>query len=71
MKKTVAIELLGGSTVKAAKLIGAITPSAISQWPEDLPPRLVDRVIAACARAGCSVPVELMQIPVDQSKQAD
>ena len=33
----------------AADAVG-ITASAISQWPDELPPRLVDRVLAALVR---------------------
>lgn len=57
MEKTKAIELLGGSVAKAAEAIG-INSQAISQWPDTLPPRLADRVIAACVRSGISVPRE-------------
>ncbi len=57
MKKSLAIELLGGSASAAAAAVG-VTPSAISQWPEDLPPRLVDRVLAAQARK--HLPAELL-----------
>ncbi|MDR0276241.1 MAG: Cro/CI family transcriptional regulator [Burkholderiaceae bacterium] len=49
MDKSVAIELLGGSTSAAAAAIG-ITSAAVSQWPDQLPPRLADRVQAALAR---------------------
>lgn len=49
MQKSKAIELLGGTVSSAAGAIG-INPQAISQWPDELPPRLVDRVIAAIAR---------------------
>lgn len=49
MKKHDAIDLLGGSVAMAAEAIG-IKSQAISQWPEQLPPRLVDRVQAALWR---------------------
>ena len=49
MQKAQAIELLGGSVSTAADAIG-ITSAAISQWPDKLPPRLIDRVQAALAR---------------------
>lgn len=49
MNKQKAIDLLGGTPALAAAAIG-ITPSAVSQWPDDLPPRLADRVLAALAR---------------------
>ena len=49
MNKADAIRLLGGTVAEAARRIG-VTGSAISQWPEVLPPRLVDRVVAAIAR---------------------
>ena len=45
MKKTYAIELLGGSITAAAKTIG-ISYQAISKWPDKLPPRIADRVYA-------------------------
>lgn len=49
MKKVKAIEMLGGTVASAADAIG-ITYQAIQQWPEDLPPRIADRVQAALAR---------------------
>lgn len=48
MKKHEAIQLLGGTTTEAARAIG-ILPQAVSQWPEVLPQRIADRVIAALA----------------------
>lgn len=55
MTKQEAINLLGGAVAHAAELIG-VTPSAISQWPDDLPPRIVDRVQAALWRKANNVP---------------
>ena len=49
MLKTEAIRLLGGTPGKAAAAIG-ISPSAVSQWPDDLPATISDRVVAAIAR---------------------
>lgn len=49
MDKQTAIELLGGTVSEAARAIG-ITSAAVSQWPDVLPPRIEDRVIAAIAR---------------------
>jgi hypothetical protein len=49
MKKTKATELLGKTGSDAARAIG-ISPQAFSDWPDELPPRLVDRVQAAIAR---------------------
>lgn len=49
MTKEDAIVLLGGSVAKAAESIG-INSQAISQWPEVLPARLIDRVQAALYR---------------------
>jgi len=49
MRKSQATRLLGGSTTSAADAIG-ITPQAYGQWPDPLPQRLVDRVVAALAR---------------------
>ena len=49
MKKTAAIELLGGTVADVAREVG-VSPQAVSQWPEDLPPRIIDRVQAALWR---------------------
>lgn len=49
MLKQKAIELLGGTVTAAAKAVG-VTTSAVTQWPEELPPRIADRVQAALAR---------------------
>lgn len=57
MKKTRAIELLGGTPTAAAEAIG-VSHSAVSQWPDELPPRIADRVLAALARK--HLPAELI-----------
>lgn len=57
MQKQKAIELLGGTVAKAAEAIG-VTSQAISLWPDVLPPRLADRVVAAVARK--HLPPELL-----------
>lgn len=49
MDKQEAIRLLGGTPTKAAEAIG-VTVAAISQWPDVLPARMVDRVQAALWR---------------------
>lgn len=49
MRKSKAIELLGGSVTAAADAIG-ITYQAVEKWPDDLPDRISDRVVAAIAR---------------------
>lgn len=59
MKKTLALELLGGTVAKAADAI-CISSSALSQWPDELPNRLIDRVIAACTRRNIPVPDEVL-----------
>lgn len=41
--------MLGGTVTAAAAAIG-ITPQAVTQWPEELPARIADRVYAALAR---------------------
>jgi len=60
MLKSKALELLGGSPGTAAAEIG-VSPSAVSQWPEELPPRIRDRVLAALARK--HLPAELLGEP--------
>jgi DNA-binding transcriptional regulator YdaS (Cro superfamily) len=51
MDKRTAIALLGGTVSAAASRLG-ITPSAISQWPDDgeLPESAENRVLAHLAR---------------------
>ena len=49
MRKDHALKLLGSTNVEVAEAIG-ITPSAVSQWPDNLPDRIADRVVAAWAR---------------------
>jgi DNA-binding transcriptional regulator YdaS (Cro superfamily) len=49
MKKAHALKLLGGSVADAAAAIG-VSSSAVSQWPDVLPDRIADRVLAALAR---------------------
>jgi DNA-binding transcriptional regulator YdaS (Cro superfamily) len=49
MLKSEALAVLGPRPSDLARAIG-VTPSAVSQWPEELPPRIADRVVAAIAR---------------------
>ena len=49
MLKTKAIELLGGTVSAAAKELG-VSYQAVDKWPEELPARIADRVVAAIAR---------------------
>lgn len=55
MKKTEAIRTLGGTTASAAAAVG-VSPSAVSQWPDDLPKPIIDRVQAAMWRIAHGVP---------------
>lgn len=56
MHKTDAIQLLGDGVMSAAAQEMGISPAALSQWPEELPPRLADRVQAALWRRANPVP---------------
>lgn len=49
MHKTKAIELLGGTVTAAAEAIG-ISYQAVGKWPDELPARIEDRVLAVLAR---------------------
>ena len=49
MQKTQAIELLGGTVASTANAIG-ISYQAVDKWPDVLPARIADRVLAAVAR---------------------
>lgn len=59
MLKQYAIKLLGGTVAAAAEAIG-VSYQAVDKWPELLPPRLADRVIAACVRKGIALPAEAL-----------
>ncbi len=49
MRKTTAFVLLGPAVKDVAEAIGC-SGSAVRQWPEQLPRRIEDRVLAAWAR---------------------
>lgn len=49
MLKQTAIELLGGTPSALARAVG-VSLQAVQQWPDELPPRLSDRVQAALYR---------------------
>lgn len=51
MKKSEAIKLFG-HTQEALALSLGITKSAVSQWPDDLPQHIEDRVVGAAVRLG-------------------
>lgn len=67
MNKDTAIRLLGGSVAAAAKAVG-ISPSAVSQWPDELPSRLADRVLAVQARK--HLPPDLLGQPTTTTQEA-
>jgi hypothetical protein len=50
MKKTIAIELLGGTPKKAAQAMGYKSIQAIYVWPDELPQSTSDQVVGAIAR---------------------
>ena len=54
MTKAEAVQLFGNKN-RLAIAVG-ISRQAISQWPDILPARLADRVIAAASRKGIAVP---------------
>ena len=49
MLKQKAIDLLGGTVTAAASAIG-VTYQAVDKWPDVLPDRIADRVVAVLAR---------------------
>jgi hypothetical protein len=49
MRKATAIDLLGGTVTAAAEAIG-VTYQAVVKWPDPLPARIEDRVLAVMAR---------------------
>lgn len=79
MFKDEAIDLLGGSAVRAAELMG-VTYQAVNKWPPVLPQRIADRVLGVCVRHGIAVPGRHLnladskqnqpQAPVNQARVA-
>jgi hypothetical protein len=67
MHKSKAIELLGGTTAAAAKAIG-VSYQAVDKWPDDLPDRIADRVLAVLARK--HLPPELIGTDCVEDKKA-
>jgi hypothetical protein len=49
MKKQTALQLLGGTEVSAAQALGCSRQN-VNRWPDELPRRIADRVIAARVR---------------------
>lgn len=58
MTKSQLIKFLG-STGKVAEVTG-VSGSAVSQWPEELSLKTVDRIVGACIRLDIKVPDELI-----------
>lgn len=57
MDKTEALRILGGTPAAAAEAIG-ISYQAVRDWPDPLPRRIADRVLAYLARK--HLPAELI-----------
>ena len=51
MRKEIAIAMFGRTQSDAARALG-ISRQAVSQWPEELRPEQVDRVVGAAVRLG-------------------
>ena len=69
MRKAKALELLGGSIASAARAIG-VTYQAVDKWPDDLPPRIADRVLAAVARDRLAAELgDALDTPADADQQ--
>lgn len=67
LTKAAAIEFFSGRPALAVAV--GVTPQAISDWPDVLPRRIADRVIAAAIRAGRDVPAEWIE-PNDELQAA-
>lgn len=67
MHKHKAIELLGGSITAAAEKVG-VTYEAVYKWPDELPDRISDRVLAVLARE--HLPPELIGADATPEVQA-
>ena len=74
MLKSEAVELLGRDMSAAAELVG-ISYQAVKKWPDELPPRIADRVLGVCVRKGIHVPARFLepnqpQAPANQARVA-
>lgn len=67
MRKSEALELLGGSIAAAADAIG-VSYQAVDKWPDELPRRIADRVQAALWRKSQGIPAPTA--PADQQAAA-
>lgn len=63
MLKSDAIDFFGSHS-QTADAIG-ITVQSVSDWPDTLPRRIADRVIAAAVRLGKEVPSHFLDKPID------
>ncbi|UMT84138.1 hypothetical protein FRC75_12615 [Paracidovorax citrulli] len=59
MQRQVAIDLLGGTTAAAAEVLG-VSYQAVSKWPDPLPGRIRDRVVAACVYEAIELPPDIV-----------
>lgn len=59
MQRQVAIDLLGGTTAAAAEVLG-VSYQAVNKWPDPLPGRIQDRVVAACVYEAIDLPPEIV-----------
>lgn len=57
MDKLTALRFLGGTVTEAARRLG-VSYQAVDKWPDELPPRIADRVVAAVARQ--HLPAEML-----------
>lgn len=57
MNKSTALQFLGGTVAEAARRLG-VSYQAVDKWPDQLPPRIADRVVAAVARE--HLPAEML-----------
>jgi hypothetical protein len=69
MRKTEAIELLGGTTASAAEALG-VEYQAVAKWPDELSPRIADRVIAALARTHLGSELEAVRRRLKKQRKA-
>lgn len=60
MRKQAAIDLFDGGVAAAARALG-VTYQAVDKWPDPLPRRIVDRVVAACVYEGIVIPGEFLE----------
>lgn len=59
MTKSEAIAIFGSTQIDVARALG-LTPSRISQFPDELDQATTDRIVGAAVRLGVAIPAHIL-----------